>query len=106
MVRWAVAERSTEPKNLWTLISEASSTRQGWHKTTRVLSVVGGFLYLTTTEHRAVGVGGGRILACSEALVFVPDSPASKWVLSEDESADTSDGLSVANAAMQQSTDA
>ena len=69
-----MAERSTtpEPQNPWAKISEASSRQQGWHKTTRSMAVTGGTLYMTTTEHRASGAGGGRILACSEALVFVP----------------------------------
>ena len=70
-----MAERSkpseTKPAH-WTTVAESSSPRQGWHKTTRSMDVPGGTLYQTTTEHRAAGAGGGHILACSEALVFVP----------------------------------
>ena len=39
-----------------------------------MMEVDGGTLYQTTTEHRAAGAQGGKILACSEALVFVPAS--------------------------------
>ena len=77
-----MAERSstdtktkTDPKPaapVWEKHSESSSKGQGWYKTTRTLKVKGGTLYQTTTEHRAPGSQGGRIIACSEALVVVP----------------------------------
>jgi len=79
-----MAERSsTDPKTKsdpnikpaapsWEKHSEAVSKGQGWYKTTRTLKVKGGTLYQTSTEHRRVGSQGGGIIACSEALVFVP----------------------------------
>ena len=73
-----MAERSKtkkpadKPAPHWVTLADASSPKQGWTKHTRMMVVDGGTLYQTTTEHRSAGASGNRILACSEALVFVP----------------------------------
>lgn len=73
-----MAERSTKKTVAphWVTLAEASSPKQGWTKHTRAMAVDGGTLYQTATEHRAAGAQGGKIVACSEALVFVPSPVA------------------------------
>lgn len=52
----------------WEVVGKASSKSQGWMKSTKRMRVPGGWLYQATTEHRA----DGRVVACAEALTFVP----------------------------------
>lgn len=54
----------------WVIVGKASSKAQGWMKSTKRLRVEGGWLYQATTEHRHAGV----VVACAEALAFVPDA--------------------------------
>lgn len=53
----------------WELVAKASSAHQGWLKSTKRHRVEGGWLYQVTTEHRS----GGAVVACAEALTFVPE---------------------------------
>lgn len=56
--------------DIWTLICKASSAAQGWMKSTKAVDVNGGGVVIqVTTEHRGPG---GSVLACAEALTFVP----------------------------------
>lgn len=70
---------------LWECISKASSKSQGWMKSTKRMAVDGGTLFQVSTEHREVDhrmvvVNGehrtqhdlGEVIACAEALAFVP----------------------------------
>jgi hypothetical protein len=52
----------------WQCVSKASSSSQGWMKSTKRMRVPGGWLYQVTTEHRSNGV----VTACAEAIAFVP----------------------------------
>ena len=61
--------RVTGDPDMWKLICKASSARGGWMRSTKAMKVDGGTLYQVSTEHR----DGGVVLACAEALAFVPD---------------------------------
>lgn len=52
----------------WLTVCKASSESQGWMKSTKAMDVEGGCLVQVTTEHRQHGV----VVACAEAVVFVP----------------------------------
>lgn len=58
------------PGSTWDLVCKASSKSQGWMKVTKRMVVEGGWLYQVTTEHRSTVTG--EVVACAEALQFVP----------------------------------
>ncbi len=58
--------------DIWVLACKASSAGQGWMKSTKIMTVPGGRVIQVSTEHRA----DGRVVACAEALAFVPDPTA------------------------------
>ena len=56
----------------WEIVCKASSPKKGWMKSTKRMTVPGGYLYQVTTEFRQ----SGQVTACAEAITFVPDNSA------------------------------
>ncbi|MCH6546665.1 MAG: hypothetical protein IH796_11815 [Deltaproteobacteria bacterium] len=55
----------------WVLLCKASSEKQGWMKSTKVMNVPGGCVVQVTTQQRNDG-GLNTTYALAEAVTFVP----------------------------------
>lgn len=66
----------TSDPNTWVVVCKASSKRQGWMKSTKVMVIKDcngnqvGLLYQVSTEHRDPSTG--VVTTCAEALTYVP----------------------------------
>ncbi|KKN19573.1 hypothetical protein LCGC14_0944300 [marine sediment metagenome] len=56
----------------WALLCKASSEKQGWMKSTKVMNVPGGCVVQVTTQQRSGGVVRSVTYAIAEAVTFVP----------------------------------